>query len=955
MADEGQAEIVKLNEEIKALKLHVDEVTRERDAKDPQIAEAITRAEAAEKELKDRDAKISSLQQQIAKSESLLAVEREKVKSATDLTAIQRNQLDQRDREVTEAEMKRDEAQRDAREASEKMEALRQELALAKVEIEAEKTRSADWQRRFDSYNQVDRAKLDEDITRLSAQVHNLGMDLEKKAVTVGILEESKRSLTEQLKNEQRMSALKDTRITANLSEFASLAQKVKDADGLRRTAEEDVRAKSIQLKLLEKKMDDATFQLQSKDQTIQSLQTRLELTRQQFRAAEEASLKARREATLTNISLGNKELEAQENKRIAQLEATEKQNARLQIDRLRSMLDDERKKRTDVELAQLPLRARVGELELELTELKLEMKALEAQNQRYEATVTLLTDRNASLEANQVSLISAEKRSLDEKNQSKEALTALQEQKALGYDGQLDKAKRDLAVAEKVKETLEERGKALRAQVDSLKATVQERDVEIQKLNEKIKTFEDVTVPDVEAKLETVEASGQQSEAKAQSFEQQLGFAKKKAEEMQKTVIEQTTRAEKLQTDLNIKTDAFDAEVEKSRGLDLKVNELTTKLNGVNKRLEEAEKTVKDVRSQLIEKSKEIFQKEQDVDNIKEEVALKGDELSSSKSQNDLLAAEIKNLKEEKLSLLSRVKVAEVEAKGRSEQISVLHGKIRELRNAVGTKDSALYEMTKNLETVSQEVVSANQRAETLNKGGDAMLTEVRAKDDQLSSLREQLTTLKANELGLKRQVQVTAATAEKLKADISTRETQLEMLRQNATLADSELKAKSEQLQLLSKRTTLLQQELSTKDETLAVMAQKLEAAEMELKLGGAQLGEKNEQVLRGTREKDRLIEELQEKLASLEKLSQTTGGDQSQLLTRIKELEAEQKTKEEKLGRLFFHNTCLLVKMMLSKDADQSSEVSIQELYDEVRAQKIPMADWPMYIFTSLSHAG
>ncbi len=48
-----------------------------------------------------------------------------------------------------------------------------------------------------------------------------------------------------------------------------------------------------------------------------------------------------------------------------------------MQIDRLRSMLDDERKKRTDVELAQLPLRARVGELELELTELKLEMKVV--------------------------------------------------------------------------------------------------------------------------------------------------------------------------------------------------------------------------------------------------------------------------------------------------------------------------------------------------------------------------------------------------------------------------------------------------------------------------------------------------------------------------------------------------------------------------------------------------
>jgi hypothetical protein len=50
------------------------------------------------------------------------------------------------------------------------------------------------------------------------------------------------------------------------------------------------------------------------------------------------------------------------------------------------------------------------------------------------------------------------------------------------------------------------------------------------------------------------------------------------------------------------------------------------------------------------------------------------------------------------------------------------------------------------------------------------------------------------------------------------------------------------------------------------------------------------------------------------------------QNQFLERIRELENEQRSKEEKLGRLFFHNTCLLVKMM-QKQSNNAPDVSIQ----------------------------
>jgi len=128
-------------------------------------------------------------------------------------------------------------------------------------------------------------------------------------------------------------------------------------------------------------------------------------------------------------------------------------------------------------------------------------------------------------------------------------------------------------------------------------------------------------------------------------------------------------------------------------------------------------------------------------------------------------------------------------------------------------------------------------------------------------------------------------------------------------------------------------------------------MEALEIELKLGGARLGEENEKALQQVRAKEAVIKTLQDKINGLEKVAVSAGGGQSDLLKRIQEMEDEQREKQEKIGHLFFHNTCLLVKMMITKTEKPVSDVFIQDLYDEVRAQSIPMSDWPLYIYSSV----
>jgi hypothetical protein len=54
-------------------------------------------------------------------------------------------------------------------------------------------------------------------------------------------------------------------------------------------------------------------------------------------------------------------------------------------------------------------------------------------------------------LSYSQVNIVASEKRALDESLQNREKLSAIEEQKAFGYDGELERVKREMAVAVKV------------------------------------------------------------------------------------------------------------------------------------------------------------------------------------------------------------------------------------------------------------------------------------------------------------------------------------------------------------------------------------------------------------------------------------------------------------------------------------------------------------------------
>merc|ERR1712048_1309921 len=116
--------------------------------------------------------------------------------------------------------------------------------------------------------------------------------------------------------------------------------------------------------------------------------------------------------------------------------------------------------------------------------------------------------------------------------------------------------------------------------------------------------------------------------------------------------------------------------------------------------------------------------------------------------------------------------------------------------------------------------------------------------------------------------------------------------------------------------------------------------------MQMGGASLGEQNAKAI-----KDEQILALQQKIEMLEGMSSANGGDQADMILKMKTMEEEAKKSQEKLAHLFFHNTCLLIKTMASKGQESASDVFIQDMYDEVREKDIPMSDWPMYIHSRI----
>ena len=126
-------------------------------------------------------------------------------------------------------------------------------------------------------------------------------------------------------------------------------------------------------------------------------------------------------------------------------------------------------------------------------------------------------------------------------------------------------------------------------------------------------------------------------------------------------------------------------------------------------------------------------------------------------------------------------------------------------------------------------------------------------------------------------------------------------------------------------------------------------LQTTQLELKVGGASLGSKNEELLQ---ELEALRRALAESSAQAEQLS----SDKTQLQRAAEALRlghAVGAGKPSHTEQQFFHNTCLLVKLLLSHSSAVPN-LPIDDLYDEVVQKRVAMDEWPMYVYNRFCSA-
>lgn len=203
--------------------------------------------------------------------------------------------------------------------------------------------------------------------------------------------------------------------------------------------------------------------------------------------------------------------------------------------------------------------------------------------------------------------------------------------------------------------------------------------------------------------------------------------------------------------------------------------------------------------------------------------------------------------------------------------------------------------------------------------------------------------------------QVEALAESANAAREELKVKSEQLALMRQSVQVLEQENLAKEQRAEVLRERQALLERELSAKDDELMVLSEQLQTSQMEIKVGGSQLGRRNEglqlelgRLKKGLAEAEARAEAMTRENARLQRQAESAAlGQESGAAPSGGASVASNAT----TSRTFFHNTCLLVKLLLSQ-SQTVSNVPIDELYEEVVRKAMPMDDWPMYIYQRVS---
>jgi len=272
-----------------------------------------------------------------------------------------------------------------------------------------------------------------------------------------------------------------------------------------------------------------------------------------------------------------------------------------------------------------------------------------------------------------------------------------------------------------------------------------------------------------------------------------------------------------------------------------------------------------------------------------------------------------------------------------RDDQVKSLTEQLAELKQRMRERSDRADELHGHLR---EAAVEGNAKAGEIASLKDTVVSlevAVAAKDEQMELVRSRLKAGGSASKGAKAQGGAEpslAAAVEALSEEVRVKDEQVALLRQSLSVMEEEMLAKEGRAGATEEKHGRLQRECAARDEQIMVLSERLQAAQLEIKIGGSHLGRRNEE----------LTQELQAAQAALA-AAQRHGRDPAAAAALTTPTFSRDAAAEER----FFHNTCLLVKVLLSAQTKvKLNNIPIDELHRDVVAKALPCDAWPQFVY-------
>lgn len=333
---------------------------------------------------------------------------------------------------------------------------------------------------------------------------------------------------------------------------------------------------------------------------------------------------------------------------------------------------------------------------------------------------------------------------------------------------------------------------------------------------------------------------------------------------------------------------------------------------------------------------------------------------------------AALESSREEAAELRSRLQLREVETKGVLSHAASLANQLQQRRlvegwgqsaevyaqarhavDAAAASSAALEMRESRIRELEAELAARQQASEAaIVKSRRAIAAADGAASDRSFSASLARVDEGGEQLGAdaQRQVDWLLTNAAARGEELALVREELEAARVKSDELGQRYSAAADHNRVLRERQSILDSEARRRERALVELAEALQTARMELKLGGAVLKKQNVELQGEVRALAAELEALGTTPARLASLLgshaarspavATGGGVGSAAPPLALTAHAQQR---------FFHNTCLLIKLLLKSDAPN---VSIPELFEAALDERVPADEWPIFVYRKLS---